>query len=430
MKTPLKLLAVGAVSLLASSVVACAPAQEGGRGEDDVVTLEFMHRWPDPGRVEYFEGLVKAFNESQDRIEVVSTSAASEPYKTEIQVLASQNDLPDVFYSLPGEFAQRFIRGGLAADLSEYLQGTAWGESFTQATLSAYEADGRFYGVPMTVNLAGIVYNTKLFEEIGVSEPATFEELLESCDVIREAGILPVAFGNKDIWPAGHIPTHLNAAYVDRDTRTADYTDPQDGSFTDPGYLTSFEMSLEVKERCMAENVNGETLDPVWASWGAGDAAMVFMTMGNYRNITSAAEVGTVGEDWASMPWPPSEDGIADQNTMTGAPDGFLVSEDSAHKEEAIEFLTFITSMENAERMAPESGLISAVQGANKELAPQQQTLLDAAAEADELNVWLDVLLPADIADVYRTGMQALLGGSATPEDLVTQLQEAAATWQ
>jgi raffinose/stachyose/melibiose transport system substrate-binding protein len=280
------------------------------------------------------------------------------------------------------------------------------------------------------MNLAGIVYNTNMFTEAGLTPPATFEELLTTCDAFRERGTLPVAFGNKDIWPAGHIPTHLNAAYVDAETRAADYANPEAGSFSDPGYLTALEQSLEVKERCMAENVNGQTLDPVWAEWGAGDAAMVFMTMGNYANIRNAAETGTVGEAWASMAWPHSADGIADQNTMTGAPDGFLVNEASEHKEEAVEFLKFITSMEHAERMAEESGLISAVDGANTSLAPQQQTLLDAAADAEALNIWLDVVLPADVADVYTTGMQALFGGDATPAELYEQLQEAAATWQ
>ncbi len=430
MKKYTKIAAVAAATAVAlTALVGCSTDSSGG-ADDDVVTLSFMHRWPDPGRVEYFEGLVDRFNDSQDRIKVVSSSAASEPYKKEIQILASQGELPDIYFSLPGEFGQRFVRGGMAADLSEYLDGTEWGESFTPAALSGYEYDGKYYGVPMTVNLAGIVYNTKMFTDAGVEPPATFEELLSTCDVFRDQGILPVAFGNKDIWPAGHIPTHLNAAYVDAETRAADYADPKEGSFADAGYLTALEMSLEVKNRCMAENVNGQTLDPAWAEWGAGDAAMVFMTMGNYFNIRSAAETGTVGEDWASIAWPKSADGISDQNTMTGAPDGFLVNEASEHKDEAVEFLQFITSMDNAERMAEESGLISAVDGANKNLAPQQQTLLDAAGEADALNIWLDTVLPADIADVYTTGMQALLGGDATPKELHEQLQEAAATWQ
>lgn len=423
---------VGATLAIAGLALTTLSACGGSPGvsDNERVTLNFMHRWPDPGRVEYFEGLVESFNESQDRIKIVSSSAASEPYKKQIQVLASQGELPDIYYSLPGEFAGRFIRGDMAADLTEYLDGTDWGDTFTGAALNGYEHDGRYYGVPMTINLAGIVYNTKLFSEAGVQEPATLEQLLTACDTFRDRGILPVAFGNKDIWPGGHIPTHLNAAYVEADVRANDYDNPKKGSFTDEGYLKSFEMTLEVKNRCMEENVNGQTLDPVWAEWGAGDAAMAFMTMGNYSNIRSAAETGTVGTDWATMPWPRSEDGVAEQNSMTGAPDGFLVNSKTKHMDEAVEFLQYITSIENAGRMAEESGLISAVEGANQGLAPQQETLLDAASEAESLNIWLDTLLPADIADVYTTGIQALLGGDATPKELHERLQKAAATWQ
>jgi raffinose/stachyose/melibiose transport system substrate-binding protein len=418
-------LASSAVALTVISGCSSAPGSDDG-----VVTLSFMHRWPDPGRVEYFEGLVESFNESQDRIRVVSSSAASEPYKKQIQVLASQGELPDIYYSLPGDFSQRFIRGGMAADLSDYLDGTEWGESFTAAALEGYKSEDAYFGVPMTMNLAGIGYNTQMFADLGVEQPSTLEDLIDVCDVFRADGVLPVAFGNKEGWPAAHIPTHLNAAYVDPETRSKDYADPQKGSFTDEGYLTALEMSLEVKEHCMADNVNGQTLDPAWAEWGAGEAAMIFMTMGNFASIKSAAETGTVGDEWATMAWPHAAGGIAEQNTMTGAPDGFLVNAKSQHKDAAIEFLQYITSMENAERMAQESGLISAVAGANKTLAPQQQALLDAAGEAESLNIWLDTLLPADIGSVYTTGMQALLGGDATPEEIAAKVQEAAATWQ
>jgi raffinose/stachyose/melibiose transport system substrate-binding protein len=63
---------------------------------------------------------------------------------------------------------------------------------------------GKVYAVPDQVEELGIYYNKQLFEEWGVEEPTTLEELEAIAEKAKENDIIPFAFGDKDQWPAGH----------------------------------------------------------------------------------------------------------------------------------------------------------------------------------------------------------------------------------
>lgn len=53
----------------------------------------------------------------------------------------------------------------------------------------------------------GIVYNKALFDRYHLSEPATYEEFLELCAVLKAQGITPLGVGGKDLW---HLEYWLN----------------------------------------------------------------------------------------------------------------------------------------------------------------------------------------------------------------------------
>ena len=62
-------------------------------------------------------------------------------------------------------------------------------EELSNAYVDVTEADyeGVAYGLPTALNSLGIIYNTEVFEEAGVtSVPTTMEELLEACEKIKD----------------------------------------------------------------------------------------------------------------------------------------------------------------------------------------------------------------------------------------------------
>ena len=53
--------------------------------------------------------------------------------------------------------------------------------------------DGKVYGVPFGAAMGGgILYNTKIYEELGLSVPKTWDEFMANNEKIKEAGKVPV----------------------------------------------------------------------------------------------------------------------------------------------------------------------------------------------------------------------------------------------
>ena len=52
-------------------------------------------------------------------------------------------------------------------------------------------------------------YNTEIFDTVGVRVPTTWDELIDVSNSIKEAGIIPIAIGNKDLWPVGNWTSHI-----------------------------------------------------------------------------------------------------------------------------------------------------------------------------------------------------------------------------
>ncbi|SDY30290.1 raffinose/stachyose/melibiose transport system substrate-binding protein [Evansella caseinilytica] len=67
--------------------------------------------------------------------------------------------------------------------------------------IETVSVDGKVYGIPgASASAGGWLYNSKVYEELGLSVPNTWEELLENNEKVKAAGITPVAGSYKDTW--------------------------------------------------------------------------------------------------------------------------------------------------------------------------------------------------------------------------------------
>src|SRR3546814_1651862 len=54
----------------------------------------------------------------------------------------------------------------------------------------------------MEQDLMGVYYNKAMFAELGLQVPKTYAEFKDVVEKIKAAGRIPIAFGNRDRWPA------------------------------------------------------------------------------------------------------------------------------------------------------------------------------------------------------------------------------------
>jgi raffinose/stachyose/melibiose transport system substrate-binding protein len=400
-----------------------APAEKSG-------TLTMVTKFADPAYAPYFEKIVAAYEDANPDVDIELEQVGDQPYKDKIRVLSASQDLPDIYFSWAGDFANKFIRANLAADLTSVIgDDTDWGSTFAPAALKAFEYDGKRYGVPINLDAKYFVYNTSIFEQAGVEVPTTFDDLLTACDTLEQAGVQPIAFGNQFGWPALHYITQLNAFNVPAETLAADYA-PETGEFTDEGYIQALEQFTEIVDRCATPDANALAHDAAQAQLLAGDAAMQYVEVVEFGVFTE--EGGAPAEfaaNWDFFRLPPTEDAAGDTETLTGAPDGFMVNAKSENAGLAVDFLQFFSSQENAATMTADLGWLSPVEGSATEenSFPQLTKALEDIGTVSNFAIWLDTVVHAEVASAYLAGVEGMLGGGQTPEQVMESVQEAAA---
>ncbi|MBE6010047.1 MAG: extracellular solute-binding protein [Lachnospiraceae bacterium] len=63
-----------------------------------------------------------------------------------------------------------------------------------------YQDDGKTWAVGAVETTNGILYNKKIFEQYQLKEPATYDEFLNICSVLKENGIVPIGVAGEDLW--------------------------------------------------------------------------------------------------------------------------------------------------------------------------------------------------------------------------------------
>lgn len=408
-----------------SSGDAAAPSSETS-GEQ--ITLKFLHKWPQPENVAYFDEIVAAYMEEHPNITIVSEAVADEPIKDKLRVMMGSDDRPDVFFSWSGEFARKFIAAGAVMDLTEALDADngAWRSTLMEAGLEPFSSDGKNYGIPLRLNGKFFVYNQEIFDQYGLTAPTTWDEFLTLCETLKSNGVTPLAFGNQYPWAACHYITGLNQKLVPQDVRMKDY-EKTTGEFTDPGYVTTLDMFNELNTKgYFNEFPNSISHDMAHQNFAMGQCAMIYVELEEFNTVNNNME----GTPWGFFAMPAIEGGAGNQNFLTGAPDGFMVSSTTKYPEEAIDFLKYMTSVTSAQKMIDMLGWPSPVVGAHTADNSPEYLIngMKAVEEAEGMALWLDTDIDIRISDVYLPGLQDLLNGDITSEELMKKVQEIAAT--
>jgi raffinose/stachyose/melibiose transport system substrate-binding protein len=433
------LLAVAAIVVAACSSGASPTAQSSGpagsappasAAAELEGTISFLHKYGDPRYTPYFDGVVAAYQAAHPKVKIDITAETDQGVKDKLRVLAASNTLPDIYFSWAGDFTKKFVRGNLALDLTGYVTGD-WKSSFAPGALDAYTYGGKLYGVPITLDAKYLIYNKKMFADAGVSVPTTLEELLTVCDTFKSKGISdPIAFGNQYGWPAIHFMTQLNAYYVPPATLATDY-EPATGAFTDPGYLNALQAFADINSHCLTQGANGISHENAQANFLNGTSPMHYIEAVEFQVLTAAGGAPVaIADNWDFIKLPPPANAAGDTNALEGAPDGFLVNASSKHVDIAIDFLKYLTSLDNAKKLTKDLGWLSPVIGsatADNTFA-QNVRVVEDISKASSMAVWLDTVTHIDVANAYLNGVQGMLDGTKTPADVLKDVQAGAAS--
>lgn len=412
-----------AVTALATGILAALP----GLAQDKTV-VSFLHKFPEPENMAYFDAAVAEFEAENPTIDIQMEAVADEPYKDKIRVLMASDQVPDIYFSWSGEFGRKFAREGRTLDLTEALKGPEWEGRFATASLEPFQFEGKQFGIPVNVDAKYMVYNKAIFEKNGITPPANFAEFTAALDKLVAAGEVPISYGNQSPWAGTHYIGDFFAKMVPPDVRNADYqllADP-DKLYTDPGYVAALKLYQEMGTKgYFNAGTNAISHSQARGAFVAGRTAMVYLELVEFYMMKDTP-VEAAG--WGFFPMPAMEGAAGSNTLLTGAPDGFLISSKTTHPKEALAFLNFITSPEQAEKYVKTTGMTSSVIGSVTPETASPETLagLKALEDASGMALWLDTDMDTASANVILAAGQGLLSGEDTPEGVMEKVRAAA----
>ncbi|MET9436021.1 extracellular solute-binding protein [Streptomyces sp. NPDC006551] len=405
-----------------------APAADVGAAPEFSGTLSVLTKFAGDPLSPYFEDLAAAYERKHPGVKVELIQETDQSIKDKTKTLTASGALPDIYFTWTGNWADNFVRGGRAADLTEVIgPDTEWGKTFSKSSLSAFAHDGRYYGIPLYNNGKFMGYNKAAFDKAGVEVPTTFEELIAGCADLREAGYEPVAFGNKDGWPALHYLQQLFAYNVPAPVREAD-NHPGTATLEDPGYLTALRQFKTLVDSCTDTRggTNGVLYTSAQEAFGRGKAAMYYQEILEFDSTTAGGSLKP--ENLGIFPLPAPRGAKGDPKVIEGAPEGYFVNARSPRAALAVDFMKFVTEPKNAATLSsPPYGQPSTVVGAVTPRTSSKAVFegIERVNKAPSLVGWLDMVTAPEVADAWLAGGEALISGGMTPEKVLESVRRA-----
>lgn len=322
-----------------------APATEAAAAEP--VTLSLLGS-PNENDALMIQALTDAYTALHPNVtfEIEVAAGGGAEADNLVKTRLATGEMNDIFYYNSGALLQALHPSDTLVDLSQEPFIANISESF----IPTVSQNGGIFGVPVGVASAGgILYNKKVYEQLGLSIPKTWEEFAANNEKIKEAGIAPMIQTFGDTWTAQLLVladnynvaqaypnfaedyTNNKAKYSDSPATMAGFTHLQEGfekAWYQPDFATTlFPQGIDIL-------ANGKA-----AHWAMGAFIMPAMAANYPDKVNDIGYFGLPGTD------------AAKSGTTLWMPLAFYAPKTSQHIDEVKAFFAFVASTEGADAL-------------------------------------------------------------------------------
>ncbi len=376
--------------------------------------------------------LNQEFEATHPGVKINRVPKSFEDMMATVQLGMSNPDGPDIAQVNQGHTDMgALVKANLLVNLMPYAQKYGWLSKLGPGLVArnSFSADGQsfgtgnLYGMPLNAELVGVYYNKEMFQQAGISVPQTFAEFEAALATLQEAGMVPIALGNLDGWPAFHIHGEILNALLD----SREWTDNFVFGRGNVSVITPENLEAATKVQQWAEQgyftpgFAGIGYDDSWQLFANGEAAM--MITGSW--LSGEVEALPNPDNFGFFLVPPqTEDGW--KMSIGGTTLAFAIRNGSAHPDLAAEYIALLASDE-ATTLQVEVGFlpVQPLDPAQVEKGPFFKDVVAAWAkvnQADAVGHYLDWATPTYF-DTYSAALQELLASQITPDEFLQKLE-------
>ncbi|KAF0813957.1 Multiple sugar-binding protein [Andreprevotia sp. IGB-42] len=284
--------------------------------------------------------LIPAFNKKYPDIKVKFSPTAPTEYDSSLTARLTGGTAGDLITLRPFDKSlDLFKKGNLDA-----LNGKQGLENFPASAKVAWQTDDgkTVFGLPIASVIHGVLYNKKMFQELGLQVPKTTDEFFKVAEAVKKAGKTPIALGTADQWESSQIVFTSFGAPFWKGEEGRKALIAGTAKFTDAPYVAAFDLESKFGPY-LAKGYQAQTYGDTQTLFASGKAAMVPAGSWDisYYNTNAKFELGA---------FPPPVPKAGDKCYISDHTDlGMGVNSKSKNKEDAYKFIQWMGSQEFAD---------------------------------------------------------------------------------
>jgi raffinose/stachyose/melibiose transport system substrate-binding protein len=385
------------------------------------VVLRLWDTFTEEGQSAGMDKMIAQFQATHPNVEFKRDAQSIDDLRPVMQTALGADNGPDIFYYDTGPgYAGVLADAGLLLPLDDAYAAKGWNDRIFDWTKARVTFDGKAYGISNELEFIGVYYNKKIFEELGVSEPKTYEEFLQISDKAKAAGYTPIAFADGPKWPAFHQFSIMANNVAGKDKLDAVLFG--DGKWDDPDFVKAIQLFFVDMNKAghFLKDTTAISYEDGNAVFYSGQAAMETTGTWLISEMANSAKDFEVGFFFF-----PSVEGKP-VLPPGGIGSGYFINAKTKYPKEATEFLDFMFSEQGAKIWLEEMSVIPPmkVDTSSMNLQPLLKFAVSALSEVP-LGYNIDVLAGDQFNAAQGDGFQAVLLGQKTPEELIKELQTA-----
>jgi len=373
------------------------------------------------------QAFADAYMKAHPDVKIVINVLENESFKSKLTTVMQSGSPPDIFHTWGGGILAEYANAGLVKDITNEVKGTAWGNSMAPGVWEIYSANGKIYGVPGDAGCITFWYNKELLAKVGyTSFPTDWDDFIVMVKKLKAAGIIPIALGGGDKWPAMHMWSYfalrLGGPQLFQDT----FSGKNAKGFEDPAFIKASQMLADLvaikpfQDGFLGANYNDEA-----ALVGNGQAAMELMGQWapNVLKDNSTSKNG-IGDKLAAAVFPSIKGGKGLVTEVIGGGGGYSFGKNASAA--AIDFVKFLTNVENQITIAKTNGSLVTTKGAEIGIEDPNAKMVKALVDqCTFFQLYLDQSLTPAAGGTVNDSVQTILAGTATPAQACAAIQAA-----
>lgn len=417
------------VAILCASVSGCGSKESGGTvaggaqkassGSEKKVTLtiESSQAFTGTNHPIFNEANIKAFEDKYPHIKVDILLIPDAQATTTLQTKLAAGETSDIIL---------YNRVSAENELNAAVNMLELGAEPWVSRLKNQDiiklSDGKIYGYSAEImtGAVGVAYNEKIFSDLNLSVPTTYDEFLAVCETLKSNGITPIYGPFKDVWTFQIFPTTGWGTIAQK--LKPEVFDELNSNKLKWSEIPEFVDVLErgnnlfkkgyVQETCLADDFNGAP-----AAFSSGKYAMIFTGEGF---ITDMLEKDA-SLSLSMFPIPIFDD--PEMNVLDQAQNNLLfIPKTAKNVEEAKLFLDFLSQpeqLENSMSDPKQAFMPNFADGPEPEtLGEVKDYLYKTYIEAGKVSLEANAYLKVDLNDLWKY-YQDMIGGVKTPEEVL-----------